>query len=358
MKPDRISYNTVIYAYCRNGRMKDALRIFSEMKDSALLPDVVTFNTFIATYAADSLFAEAIDVVRYMIKQGCKPDQNTYNSIVDWYCKLNRRDEANSFVKSLRDLDPHVSKEEESRLLERILFLSATPINAISNSAGYTWLELPPLTAIKHQESKTVGADVNWGLRFKDIKDGRTFTLKIKKRRKSADEPAKFKGCGDCENLCHSVMMSRRFEVLVCKFLDLKVQKLLNKVALHALVPSFDNGGDFRRGIGDLGSDVSSIVDEFSLLEDMCDLSESSSLTSSEEQLDCDQFSGWSCPVVGQQNQLSALRFLKIAALNNSIQNSCHHENSGSDSHELCDKRDATDHLVKSSHEEVIESPV
>ncbi|TKY71257.1 DNA repair protein REV1 [Spatholobus suberectus] len=77
------------------------------------------------------------------------------------------------------------------------------------------------------QESKSVGADVNWGVRFKDIKDcehflinlckevslrlqccgvqGRTFTLKIKKRRKDADEPAKFMGCGDCENLSHSV---------------------------------------------------------------------------------------------------------------------------------------------------------
>lgn len=103
-----------------------------------------------------------------------------------------------------------------------------------------------------------------------------------------------------------------------------------------------------------MGSDVSSTVDEFSLLEDMCDLSESSSLTSSEEQLDCDQLSGWSCPVVGQQNHLSALRFLKTATLNNSIQNSCHHENSGRDSYELCDKKDATDHLVKSSHEGVI----
>ncbi|OIV92593.1 hypothetical protein TanjilG_07584 [Lupinus angustifolius] len=121
MKPDKISYNTVIYAYCRNGRMKEASRIFSEMKDAAaLVPDVVTYNTFIATYAADSMFVEAIDVVRYMIKQGCKPNQTTFNSIIDWYCKLNRQDEAKYFVKSLGDIGPHVSKEEESRLLERI----------------------------------------------------------------------------------------------------------------------------------------------------------------------------------------------------------------------------------------------
>ncbi|XP_030943527.1 DNA repair protein REV1 isoform X1 [Quercus lobata] len=76
------------------------------------------------------------------------------------------------------------------------------------------------------QESKSVGAEVNWGVRFKDVKDaqnflsnlckevslrlqgcgveGRTFTLKIKKRRKDAEEPIKYMGHGDCENLSHS----------------------------------------------------------------------------------------------------------------------------------------------------------
>ncbi|KAH0977898.1 hypothetical protein GBA52_027617 [Prunus armeniaca] len=77
------------------------------------------------------------------------------------------------------------------------------------------------------QEIKSIGAEVNWGVRFKDLKDsqyflsnlckevslrlqgcgvlGRTFTLKIKKRRKDAGEPVKYMGHGDCENLSHSV---------------------------------------------------------------------------------------------------------------------------------------------------------
>ncbi|KAF9675848.1 hypothetical protein SADUNF_Sadunf09G0075900 [Salix dunnii] len=80
------------------------------------------------------------------------------------------------------------------------------------------------------KESKTIGAEVNWGIRFKDPQDsqcfllnlckevsfrlqgcgvqGRKFTLKIKKRRKDADEPAKYMGCGDCENLSHSMTVS------------------------------------------------------------------------------------------------------------------------------------------------------
>ncbi|XP_050106230.1 DNA repair protein REV1 isoform X9 [Malus sylvestris] len=77
------------------------------------------------------------------------------------------------------------------------------------------------------QDSKSIGAEVNWGVRFKDLKDsqhflsslckevslrlqgcgvlGRTFTLKIKKRSKDAGEPVKYMGCGECENLSHSV---------------------------------------------------------------------------------------------------------------------------------------------------------
>ncbi|XVF45045.1 hypothetical protein PTKIN_Ptkin02bG0173800 [Pterospermum kingtungense] len=76
------------------------------------------------------------------------------------------------------------------------------------------------------RESKSVGAEVNWGVRFRDFQhaqhflldlckevslrlqgcgvQGRTFTLKIKKRRKDAGEPAKYMGCGDCESLSHS----------------------------------------------------------------------------------------------------------------------------------------------------------
>ncbi|KAI3753074.1 hypothetical protein L2E82_25119 [Cichorium intybus] len=76
------------------------------------------------------------------------------------------------------------------------------------------------------QESKSVGADVNWGVRFNDLKDtqnflmslckevslrlhgcgvrGRSFTLKIKKR-KTDEEPVKYMGCGDCDNFSHTI---------------------------------------------------------------------------------------------------------------------------------------------------------
>ncbi|KAK1402489.1 DNA repair protein REV1 [Heracleum sosnowskyi] len=77
------------------------------------------------------------------------------------------------------------------------------------------------------QESKSIGAEVNWGVRFNNLEhcqqfllnlceevslrlqgggvQGRTFTLKVKKRKNDARDPVKYMGCGECENLSHSI---------------------------------------------------------------------------------------------------------------------------------------------------------
>ncbi|KAK2371716.1 gamma-tubulin complex component [Trifolium repens] len=169
--------------------------------------------------------------------------------------------------------------------------------------------------------------------------------------------------------------MNERIERLLSS-LEVRYQQ----VPMHTPVPSFDNGGgtldklgqlmsedepivcatadksSSNMGFDNLDSDVSSTEDEFSFLEDVYGSSESSSLNSTEEQLESDQFSGWPCPISGQQNHLSALKFLKNTTLNSSIQKSCHHEKSDSDSHGKCDKMGAVDHLVKSSNEGLISS--
>ncbi|KAL3651698.1 hypothetical protein CASFOL_004700 [Castilleja foliolosa] len=91
--------------------------------------------------------------------------------------------------------------------------VSNTPLTGINNYVMY--------------ESKSVGAEVNWGVRFRNLNDtqhflkglckevalrlqgcgvqGRAFTLKIKKKRSDAGEPVKYMGHGDCENLSHTI---------------------------------------------------------------------------------------------------------------------------------------------------------
>ncbi|KAI3695596.1 hypothetical protein L1987_78594 [Smallanthus sonchifolius] len=125
------------------------------------------------------------------------------------------------------------------------------------------------------QESKSVGADVNWGVRFKDSKDsqvfllslckevslrlhgcgvrGRTFTLKLKKR-KTDEEPVKYMGCGDCDNLSHSLtvpmatndvdVLQRITKQLFSHFhIDVKE---IRGIGLH--VTKLESAGNFKQG--------------------------------------------------------------------------------------------------------------
>eukprot|EP00898_Chlorokybus_atmophyticus_P005090 jgi/Chlat1/5582/Chrsp369S05362 len=80
------------------------------------------------------------------------------------------------------------------------------------------------------QQRKSIGADVNWGVRFtrddevsKFIEDiakevcsrlreagvkSRTITLKVKRKKLGAPEPAKFMGCGICDSFSRSVTLA------------------------------------------------------------------------------------------------------------------------------------------------------
>ncbi|XP_048336595.1 DNA repair protein REV1 isoform X1 [Ziziphus jujuba] len=127
------------------------------------------------------------------------------------------------------------------------------------------------------QETKSIGAEVNWGVRFKDSKDsqnflsslckevslrlqgcgvqGRSFTLKIKKRRKYAEEPVKYMGCGHCENLSHSITVPvatddaevlQRITKQLFGFFNIDVKEIRG-IGLQA---SKLESVDFKQGVG------------------------------------------------------------------------------------------------------------
>ncbi|KAI4308340.1 hypothetical protein L6164_031423 [Bauhinia variegata] len=97
-------------------------------------------------------------------------------------------------------------------------------------------------------------------------------------------------------------------------------------------------------GIDDMDSDVSSTVDKSCNEEDIYDSSEISSLNGSEEEIESEL-------LISQQNHLSALSFSKNTTISCSIQSTCQHEKSESDSHKICDKTDGVIPFVKSYHQ-------
>ncbi|XP_041994081.1 DNA repair protein REV1-like isoform X1 [Salvia splendens] len=126
------------------------------------------------------------------------------------------------------------------------------------------------------QESKSIGADVNWGVRFNNANDvqhfltslckevalrlqgcgmqGRIFTLKIKKKKGDAGEPIKYMGHGDCENLSHTITIPmatddvgvlQRLATQLFGHFHIDVEDIRG-VALQ--VSKLEGAGDSRRG--------------------------------------------------------------------------------------------------------------
>eukprot|EP01018_Ginkgo_biloba_P003590 Gb_11267 [translate_table: standard] len=108
---DNVSYNIVINAYCKQGLMREASSIFSEMPRSGINPCMITYNTIVAGYANLTLFRDAMDIIDYMKKLECRPNEQTYKSIVNGYCKLGRFQEATDFVYDIRRND-HIFAQE------------------------------------------------------------------------------------------------------------------------------------------------------------------------------------------------------------------------------------------------------
>ena len=84
VEPDMVSYNTVINALGRCGRVQEAMEYLHRMKEQGLSPDVVTFGTLIHACAqsarkdaALALFAEMVRPRWVVLSCGC---------VVLWLC--------------------------------------------------------------------------------------------------------------------------------------------------------------------------------------------------------------------------------------------------------------------------------
>jgi pentatricopeptide repeat domain-containing protein 1 len=120
LKPDVVSYNTVINGFCKQGLIKEAQRVLSEMIEDGVAPCVVTYHTLVGGYASREMFSEANEVVSYMIQRKLRPMELTYKRVVDSYCRAKRYEEARDFLAVIAETDPNPDQKLMSTLAARI----------------------------------------------------------------------------------------------------------------------------------------------------------------------------------------------------------------------------------------------
>nr|CAB3461589.1 unnamed protein product [Digitaria exilis] len=87
-----VSYNMVLDALGRNGRLDDALKLFDRMcmehdPPKTIAVNLGSFNVMVDAYCRAERFQDAIEVFGKMAEKRCAPDALSYNNLIDWLGK-------------------------------------------------------------------------------------------------------------------------------------------------------------------------------------------------------------------------------------------------------------------------------
>ncbi|KAF7132012.1 hypothetical protein RHSIM_Rhsim09G0172900 [Rhododendron simsii] len=85
LKPNIVTYNSLIGAYASHGVNEEALSIFSEMKKNGFCPDVVSYTSLLNAYRRSEQPKKAREVFHLMKRNNCKPNVVSYNALIDAY---------------------------------------------------------------------------------------------------------------------------------------------------------------------------------------------------------------------------------------------------------------------------------
>ncbi|KAK3043133.1 hypothetical protein RJ639_000022 [Escallonia herrerae] len=92
--PDLVNYNTILSALGKNGNGDQALAIFDKLGEMGCPPDVSSYNTMISALWNNQDQTRALRIVSEMINKGIDPDEITYNSLISCFCRDGMVDEA------------------------------------------------------------------------------------------------------------------------------------------------------------------------------------------------------------------------------------------------------------------------
>lgn len=101
IEPNVYTYTIVIDALCRHGQITRAHDVFSEMIDTGCQPNAVTFNNLMRVHVKAGKTEKVLQVYNQMKRLGCNPDVITYNFLIESHCKDGNRDEATKLIRQM-----------------------------------------------------------------------------------------------------------------------------------------------------------------------------------------------------------------------------------------------------------------
>lgn len=130
LKPDVVTYNSLIDVYCKDREIEKAYKLIDKMREEDETPDVITYTTIIGGLGLIGQPDKAREVLKEMKEYGCYPDVAAYNAAIRNYCIARRLGDADMLVDEMvrKGLSPNATTYN---LFFRVL--------SLTNDLGRSW---------------------------------------------------------------------------------------------------------------------------------------------------------------------------------------------------------------------------
>ncbi|XP_074325663.1 uncharacterized protein LOC141663752 isoform X2 [Apium graveolens] len=101
--PDIVTYNTLMHGYCSQGQMDGALVVLNTIQSKKIMPNCFTYNILLDAYCRQLKLDKALDLYRKMVSEGLSPDVVTHNILLHGLCQMGKSMEALTFFYKIQN---------------------------------------------------------------------------------------------------------------------------------------------------------------------------------------------------------------------------------------------------------------
>ncbi|CAK8571668.1 unnamed protein product [Lathyrus sativus] len=106
-----VSVNVLVNGFCEQGRIEEALRFIHGVCEEGFFPNQVNFSTLVKGLCRNGNVNAALEIVDFMTENRFGPDVYTYNSLISGMCRSGEFDKAIDILQQmvLRDCSPNTA---------------------------------------------------------------------------------------------------------------------------------------------------------------------------------------------------------------------------------------------------------
>ncbi|WOH10212.1 hypothetical protein DCAR_0729677 [Daucus carota subsp. sativus] len=87
-------FTSLLYGWCKEGKLTEAKFVLVQMKKSGFEPDIVVYNNLLHGYAVAGKMADAFDLLQEMRRKGCNPNATSFTILIQALCAQEKMEEA------------------------------------------------------------------------------------------------------------------------------------------------------------------------------------------------------------------------------------------------------------------------